>query len=127
MADSTQEDWWNEQQFQPFVVQVAMLCTEFRIYAAQRANAHWGTGHQDPFDIIPFADGSDPTAAPLSATQTIYARSRRHNPVFTVRATRLSNPETPQIVVFGSPNTLAQDLAQDILFDMDPMAFKVHF
>ncbi|KAJ7687519.1 hypothetical protein B0H17DRAFT_1203583 [Mycena rosella] len=55
---------WNEQQFQPFVVQAAMLRTEFRIYAAQRANAHWGTGHQDPFDITPFADGSDPTAAP---------------------------------------------------------------
>ncbi|KAJ6561576.1 hypothetical protein DFH09DRAFT_1316155 [Mycena vulgaris] len=48
---------WDQQHFKPLVARVDAL-------AAQWANEHRATGHQAPFVIVPFIDGSDPTVAP---------------------------------------------------------------
>ncbi|KAJ6570728.1 hypothetical protein B0H10DRAFT_2107541 [Mycena sp. CBHHK59/15] len=55
---------WDQQRFQPLVDDVAELRIMFLIQAAQRGNEHRATGHQDPFSIVFFTDGTDPTAAP---------------------------------------------------------------
>jgi hypothetical protein len=36
----------------------------------QMENGHRATGHQDPFAIVPFRDGSDPRAAPVCQYQS---------------------------------------------------------
>ncbi|KAJ7223183.1 hypothetical protein GGX14DRAFT_657592 [Mycena pura] len=48
---------WDQNSFQPLVAKVDTL-------AARMENGHRATGHQFPFAIVPFRDGSDPTAAP---------------------------------------------------------------
>ncbi|KAJ7087785.1 hypothetical protein C8R44DRAFT_991242 [Mycena epipterygia] len=55
---------WDQQHFQPFVNKVGLLANELDILVAQSANVRSGTGHLAPYDMVPFIDGSDPTAAP---------------------------------------------------------------
>ncbi|KAJ6619238.1 hypothetical protein B0H10DRAFT_2026616 [Mycena sp. CBHHK59/15] len=56
-ADPAWFQAWDQNSFQPLVSKVDVL-------TARMENGHRAMGHQDPFAIVPFRDGSDPTAAP---------------------------------------------------------------